>query len=69
MTEPTEAIVRREVARARRILREDALLGKLSKAFPDEPPADPNAPPAPEKQPPKEQPKRKGVWWGEEKDD
>lgn len=64
-TEPTEAIIRREIAAARRILREDKILAKLGKAFPDEPPADPNAPPAPPKKDPPEPPVKRGIWWGE----
>lgn len=69
MSDPTEALVRKEVARARKILREDLMLGKLSKAFPDEPePENPDGPKAPVKTEPKEQPKRKGLWWGEERD-
>lgn len=70
MTDPTEALVRREVTRARQILREDKVLGKLHKAFPDEepPPDDKDGPKPPDPAPPKEQPKKKGVWWGEEHD-
>ena len=70
MTDPTEALVRKEVARARKILREDRVLEKLNKAYPDEAPEeDPNGPTPPAKQPPKEQPKRRGLWWGEERDE
>jgi hypothetical protein len=64
--DPTEAMIKREIDAARRILREDRIIGKLSKAFPDEPPADPDAPPAPPKIEPKETPKKKGLWWGEQ---
>ena len=63
--DPTEAIIRREINRARQILREDKLLGKLNKAYPDEPEGDGEGDPKPPpKGEPKEQPKRKGVWWG-----
>lgn len=67
MTDPTEAVVRREVAAARRILREDRMLAKLSKAFPDEPPVDPAAPPPDKKPDPGKPPEtaRKGLWWGD----
>lgn len=71
-TDPTEAVVRREVTRARQILREDRLLAKLGKAFPDEnedEAVDDGQPKPPVKQPPKEQPKRRGIWWGEERED
>ena len=46
--------IRREIAEARRIVREDKILvshnrlsAKLDKHFPDEPEPDPNVPPAP----------------------
>lgn len=61
--EPTEALVRKEISRARRILREDLVIGKLNKHFPDEPPVDGN-PPAPPVHDPAPPPARKGVWWG-----
>ena len=66
MAEPTEAIIKREIAAARRILREDKILAKLGKAFPDEPVTDPNAPPAPPPKDPPEPKKPRGVWWGEQ---
>lgn len=71
MTEPTEALIRKEIARARRILREDRILGKLDKAYPDEPEpdGDGDGPKPPAKTDPKEQPKRKGIWWGTEQDE
>jgi hypothetical protein len=65
--DPTEAMIRKEVARARQILREDKIIGKLNKAYPDEPSADPNAPPAPPKKDPAEPPLKRGLWWGEPK--
>jgi hypothetical protein len=72
MSEPTEALIRKEIQRARKILREDLLLGKLGKAFPDEPPGNPNppgGPPAPPPVPPKDPPAaKKGLWWGETKE-
>jgi hypothetical protein len=64
--DPTEAIIKREIAVARRILREDRVLAKLDKHFPDEPPVDPDAPPAPpKKDPPADPPKKGGIWWGD----
>lgn len=70
MAEDVEEIVKREIARARNILREDRVLGKLNKHFPDEPPADdPNKPKPPDKKPEPEdaQPEKKpGIWWGAE---
>lgn len=65
MSEPTEATIKREIAAARRILREDRILAKLNKAYPDEPPADPNAPPAPPRKDPPEPKVKQGIWWGE----
>jgi hypothetical protein len=65
--DPTEAIIKREIAAARRILREDRVLAKLDKHFPDEPPVDPGAPPAPpKKDPPADPPKKSGIWWGDQ---
>lgn len=64
--DPTEALVKREIARARRILREDKVLGKLSKQFPDEPPVDPAAPPPDRKDTPTEPTpvaRKGGLWW------
>jgi hypothetical protein len=69
--EPTEDIVRREIKRARQILREDRvikahgeLMGRLT------PPADPGnppgTPPAPEPRDPVDPPKKPGVWWGDQ---
>ena len=67
--EPTEDIVRREIRRARQILREDRvikahseLMGKLTPADPPEPPGNP---PAPEPREPAEPPKKQGIWWRE----
>lgn len=65
MGEPTEALVKREIARARQIIREDRILAKLDRHFPDEPPADPDQPPPPPDKDPPEPPKKRGVWWGE----
>jgi hypothetical protein len=67
MSEPTEAIVRREVARARKILREDKILSRLDKAVPDPNPNPPGGPPAPPPVPPKDPPEDKGgLWWGKQ---
>jgi hypothetical protein len=63
--DPTEAVIKREIARARQIIREDLMLAKLTKAFPDEPPKDPDQPPPPPPKDPADPPKRRGVWWGE----
>jgi hypothetical protein len=63
--DPTEAIIKREIARARQIIREDKMLAKLARAFPDEPPANPDQPPPPPAKDPADPPKRRGVWWGE----
>lgn len=65
--DPTEAMIKREVAAAREIIRSDKILAKLNKAYPDEPPADPNAPPAPPKKEPGPEPVKRGLWWGEQK--
>jgi hypothetical protein len=66
--DPTEAMIRREVDAARRIIREDKIIGKLNRVYPDEPPADPEGqPPVPPKKDPAEPPVRKGLWWGEPK--
>jgi hypothetical protein len=66
--DPTEAMIKREIAAARRIIREDKMLAKLSKVYPDEPPADPDAPPAPPAKDPADPPVRRGLWWGTPKD-
>jgi hypothetical protein len=64
--EPTEAMVKRHVAEARRILQSDRLLAKLNKHFPDEPDVDPaSGPPAPALADPKDPPKRTSIWWGD----
>lgn len=70
--EPTEDIIRKEVAEAARILREDGhsvRLGKieekLNKHFPDEPePANPLTPPKGD--PKKSGEKRSSLWWGDQ---
>jgi hypothetical protein len=76
--DPTEDVVKREVAEAARILREDghavrlsAIEAKLNKHFPDEPPEDdPNGPPKPPDAIPPKEPgdKKKGLWWGDSDD-
>ena len=76
MSDDVEEMVKREVAEARRILREDrvlvsnaAILARLDKHFPDEPqPANPDKPQPPKKkeEPETGQPEKKpGVWWGD----
>jgi hypothetical protein len=71
--EPTEAIIKREIAAARRILREDKVLAshaalseRIDKHFPAaEPPADPsNPPPPPRKDEPADPPPKTSLWWG-----
>lgn len=66
-----EDLVKQEVAKARAILREDKVMGKLNKHFPDEPESEPDdgKPKPPDKKPEPEdsQPeKRAGIWWGEQ---
>lgn len=74
--DPTEEAIKREIAAAAKILREDghsarlsAIETKLAKHFPDtpEPPADDGKPKAPPKGDPKPPGggKRKSLWWGE----
>jgi hypothetical protein len=65
--DPTEAAIRKEINRARQILREDKILAKLGKHFPDEPVTDPDAPPVPPRKDPEPGPVRKGLWWGDVK--
>ena len=73
--DPTEEMVRREIAEARRILREDGLLltqkeilARFDKHFPDETPEDESGDPKPPKRkesPETAQPEEKsGIWWG-----
>lgn len=73
MAEDVEALVRKEVEKARRILREDKVMVKLNKHFPDEPETtedeDPSIPkpPARKTEPETGQPEKKpGIWWGEQ---
>jgi hypothetical protein len=76
MAEDVEALVKKEVAAARAILREDKLLAshtalktKLDKHFPDEAETpDDGKPKPPDKKdtPETGEPERKpGIWWGE----
>lgn len=73
--EPTEAIIRREIAAARRILREDRVIKshsemreRFDKQFPPDPVA-PEGTPQPPKpgdpKPPKPEGGRKSLWWGD----
>jgi len=74
--DPTEEIIKREIAKARRIIQSDKHAGALKgladrfdKHFPDNSggtDGDPPKPPDPV--PPKETPKRRGIWWGHELD-
>lgn len=76
MTDPTEEIVKREIAAARKILQEDRhaaglneLRSRFDTHFPDNSdPSKTGKPKPPDPVPPKEQPVRKGVWWGEPRD-
>jgi hypothetical protein len=75
--DPTEDVIKREIAAAAKILREDghavrlsAIEAKLDKHFPDEPEGDddPNGPKKPDKKPepsPSGTKPRGGIWWGE----
>lgn len=75
--DPTEEVIKREIAAAAKILREDGhsvrlsnIEAKLNKHFPDEPEEDPNADPSKPKSPEKKDPKddpppKKGLWWGD----
>ena len=81
--DPTEEIIKREVAEAARILREDghsanlaAIRAKLDKHFPDEPDHDPedgngDGPKKPDKKPAGDQdpPKKSSLWWGDISDE
>jgi hypothetical protein len=73
--DPTEEMVKKEIAKARRIIQSDkhseALRGlsdRFDKHFPDNSgnPGDDDAPSPPPPVPPKETPKRKGIWWNNE---
>jgi hypothetical protein len=74
MSEDVEAIVKREVAAARAILREDkliashgALKAKMDKHFPDEEEVTDDGKPKPPDKKPTPEPgtdKKPGIWWG-----
>jgi hypothetical protein len=80
-TDPTEETIRKEIADAVRILREDGVhIHRTYKRFqetltPTDPPTDPPSPkdppanptdPPPPKDPPANPPKKKkGIWWGD----
>lgn len=75
--DPTEDMIRREIAEAARILREDghatrlsAIEAKLSKHFPDEDDeADDGKPKPPRRTEPKPSGSRKSsIWWGDQID-
>ena len=79
--DPTEDIIKREVAEAARILREDghavrlsAIEAKLNKHFPDEPSGeddDSDGPKKPDKKPDGDTapPKKSSLWWGDFSDE
>lgn len=71
-TEPTEEIIKREIAAAREILRSDrhhaaisGLTERFDKHFPAEPENPEGTPPAPKAKPPAEPAAPKAsLWWG-----
>jgi hypothetical protein len=75
MAEDVEALVKREVEAARKILREDGIIAsqkaireKLDKHFPDEPEPGSDDPQPPDRKPepePSQPEKKKGIWWGD----
>jgi hypothetical protein len=73
MSEPTEDMIKREIAAAAKILREDGhsvrltrIEEKLARQFPDPPDDDPSGKPgAPPRKDPAPKPVRKSLWWGE----
>lgn len=65
-------LIREEIAEARRILREDRVLAKLNKHFPDQAEEDEDdglPKPPPKKDKPEEPPKKRDAWWGDALDD
>ena len=79
--DPTEEMVKAEIAAAVKILREDGVhisktVGSLFEKFQGtktEPPAEPPKPgegdPPPKKDPPAEPPTKSGLWWGTRSND
>lgn len=72
--DPTEEMVKKEIADAVRILKDDGMhisktIGGLFAKFQGKPDIEPVEPkegdPPPKKDTPTEPPKRKGLWWGE----
>ena len=69
--DPTEDIIKREIAKARDIIREDRIMAKLGKHFPDEPEGkdgkDGPTPPDKKEEPGKsgEKAARRSIWWGD----
>ena len=61
-TDPTEAMVKREIAAARRIIQADKILSHLSKSVP---PEDDGITPPKKDKPNDTPPPRTGLWWGE----
>jgi hypothetical protein len=73
MTDEDKAYIKQVSQEAARILREDKILAKLSKAYPDDPPeTDPENPDGGPKAPPKKpapepgKDKPRDRWWGED---
>lgn len=74
MADPTEDAVKREIAKARRIIQSDlhaaelrGLSERFDKHFPDnsDKEEDGDKPKPPPAVPPKEEPVKRGLWWGE----
>ena len=74
LSDEDKAELQEQLKEARRILKEDKVLAhntlmdeRWKRVHGDDPPpVDPNAPPAPPKNdPPTDQPKKKGIWWGD----
>jgi len=70
MDEESRKAIREELAEARRILREDLVLSKLNKHFPDEPAGDESPddgkPKPPAKKDPLDKPEpKRDSWWGD----
>lgn len=70
-TDEDKKLIREEIAEARRILREDRVLAKLNKHFPDQAEEEDDGlpKPPPKKDKPEEPPKKRDAWWGDALDD
>jgi hypothetical protein len=66
LSDEDKAEIKRITHEAASIIRDDKILAKLNKQYPDPPEGDPNGPkPPPKKDAPTEPPKRKDKWWGD----